>query len=334
MSKVLIIAEAGVNHNGDLEIAKKLIEAAAEAGADLVKFQSFKTDSIATVLAPKAGYQLASTGEAEGQKNMLRRFELSRQMHVELMSHCRTLKIGFLSAAFDLESLDMLRELGFELFKVPSGEITNLPYLRRLGSFGKPVILSTGMADMEEIEAALSVLAEAGLAWDRITLLHCTTEYPAPLSAVNLRAMLTMGVRFGTATGYSDHTIGIEVPIAAVAIGARVIEKHLTLDRKLPGPDHQASLEPGEFAAMVSAIRSVEKAMGDGGKRPSPGESQNKQAVRKSIVASRTISAGEPFTPENVTTKRPGTGISPMRWDEVMRCHAPRNFSVDELIEL
>lgn len=334
MSKVLIIAEAGVNHNGDLEIAKKLIKAAAVTGADLVKFQSFKTDSIATSLAPKAGYQLASTGEAEGQKNMLRRFELSRQTHVELMSHCRTLKIGFLSAAFDLESLDMLRELGLELFKVPSGEITNLPYLRRLGSFGKPVILSTGMADMEEIEAALSALAEAGLARDRITLLHCTTEYPAPLSAVNLRAMLTMGERFCAMTGYSDHTIGIEVPIAAVAIGARVIEKHLTLDRKLPGPDHQSSLEPGEFAAMVSAIRKVEKAMGDGGKRPSPGESRNKQVVRKSIVASRAISAGEPFTPENVTTKRPGTGISPMRWDEVMRCHAPRNFSIDELIEL
>lgn len=334
MNNVLIIAEAGVNHNGDLETAKKLVEAAAEAGADFVKFQSFKTDSIATASAPKAGYQLTSSEDADGQKTMLSRFELSRQMHIELISHCRARKIGFLSAAFDLESLDMLRELGLEIFKVPSGEITNLPYLRRLGSFGKPVILSTGMADMEEIKAALSVLAEAGLAREQITLLHCTSEYPAPLSAVNLRAMLAMSERFGTATGYSDHTNGIEVPIAAVAVGACIVEKHLTLDRDLPGPDHRASLEPDEFAAMVRAIRNIEIAMGDGTKRPSAGESRNKQVARKSLVASRLICAGERFTPDNVTAKRPGTGISPMRWDELMGRVAPRSFSADELIEL
>lgn len=334
----LIIAEAGVNHNGDLALAKGLIEAAARAGADLVKFQTFAADRLATPGAAKADYQTQTTGAAETQHAMLQRLELSRDMHLALIAHCQKRGIGFLSTAFDSQCVDLLADLGLDRFKIPSGEITNLPYLRHVGRLAAPadrsVILSTGMATLGEIEAALDILETAGTSRARITVLHCNTEYPTPMRDVNLRAMLTIRDAFGVAVGYSDHTPGIEVPIAAVALGATVIEKHLTLDRTLPGPDHQASLEPDEFAAMVRAIRHIEQALGDGIKRPSPSEAKNRPIARKSLVAARPIQAGEPFTPENVTAKRPGTGLSPMRWDEVMGRVAKRAYIIDELIEL
>ena len=329
----LIIAEAGVNHNGDLDLAKQLIDAAAEAGADLVKFQTFSAERLVTQGAPKADYQTRTTGQSESQFAMLRRLELFHEMHEALMAHCRERGIGFFSTGFDTESLDYLDSLGAERFKVPSGEITNLPYLRHIGGFGKPVILSTGMATLGEIEEALAALEAAGTPRTRITVLHCNTEYPTPMADVNLRAMNSIRDAFGVAVGYSDHTPGIEVPIGAVALGATVIEKHLTLDRNLPGPDHKASLEPGELAAMVRAIRNIEQALGDGIKRPSPSEAGNRPIARKSLVAAGPIRAGETFTPENVTAKRPGTGISPMRWDEVMGRAATRDYAVDELIE-
>ena len=328
-----IIAEAGVNHNGDFELAKQLIDAAAEAGADLVKFQTFSAERLVIQSAPKAEYQTRTTEKDESQFAMLRQLELSDEMHEALMAHCRERDIGFFSTGFDIPSLDYLASLGAERFKVPSGEITNLPYLRHIGGFGTPVILSTGMATLGEIEDALAVLEAAGTPRSRITVLHCNTEYPTPMVDVNLRAMNRIRDAFGVAVGYSDHTPGIEVPIAAVALGATVIEKHLTLDRTLPGPDHEASLEPGEFTAMVRAIRNIEQALGDGIKRPSPSEVGNRPIARKSLVAAGPIRAGEVFTPENVTAKRPGTGISPMRWDEVMGRAATRDFAADELIE-
>lgn len=332
----LIIAEAGVNHNGDLALAKGLIDAAAQAGADLVKFQSFSADRLATPSAAKANYQTQTTGATETQHTMLRRLELSGDMHVALIAHCQVRDIGFFSTAFDSQSLDLLADLGLDRFKIPSGEITNLPYLRHVGRLAAPadksVILSTGMATLGEIEAALDILETAGTPRSRITVLHCNTEYPTPMRDVNLHAMLTIRDAFGVTVGYSDHTPGIEVPIAAVALGATVIEKHLTLDRTLPGPDHQASLEPDEFAAMVRAIRHIEQALGDGIKRPSPSEAENKPIARKSLVAAVTIRAGEPFTPANLAAKRPGTGLSPMRWDEVIGRPAPRNFAPDDLI--
>jgi N,N'-diacetyllegionaminate synthase len=330
---VLIIAEAGVNHNGDFELAKCLIDAAAEAGADLVKFQTFNAERLATHTAPKAEYQTRTTGEAQSQFAMLRQLELSAEMHETLIAYCRKCNIGFFSTGFDIESLNYLASLGADRFKIPSGEITNLPYLRHVGAFGKPVILSTGMATLGEIEAALEVLEAAGTPRTQITVLHCNTEYPTPMQDVNLHAMCSIRDAFGVAVGYSDHTPGIEVPIAAVALGATVIEKHLTLDRNLPGPDHKASLEPYEFAAMVRAIRNIEKAMGDGIKRPSSSEAKNKPIARKSLVAAKPICAGEQFTAENVTAKRPGTGISPMRWDEVMGLVARRDYQKDELID-
>lgn len=330
---VLIIAEAGVNHNGDLDLAKGLIDAAAQAGADLVKFQTFSADRLATAGAAKADYQTQTTGSAESQHAMLRRLELTRDMHLALIDHCRQRAIGFLSTAFDTQGLDLLAELGLDRFKIPSGEITNLPYLRHVGAFGKPLILSTGMATLGEIEAALDILETAGTPRRRITVLHCNTEYPTPMVDVNLRAMLTIREAFQVAVGCSDHTPGIEVPIAAVALGATVIEKHLTLDRTLPGPDHQASLEPDEFAAMVRAIRNIEQALGDGIKRPSPSEAKNKPIARKSLVAAVPIRAGEPFTPANLTAKRPGTGLSPMRWDEILGRRAARDYHAEELIE-
>ena len=333
-NQVFIIAEAGVNHNGDLDLAKGLIDAAAQAGADLVKFQTFSADRLATAVAAKADYQTQTTGSAETQHAMLRRLELTRDMHLALIDHCRQRGIGFLSTAFDIQSLDLLAELGLDRFKIPSGEITNLPYLRHVGAFGKPLILSTGMATLGEIEAALDILEAAGTPRVRITVLHCNTEYPTPMQDVNLRAMVTLRKAFQVAVGYSDHTPGIEVPIAAVALGATVIEKHLTLDRTLPGPDHQASLEPDEFAAMVRAIRNIEQALGDGRKRPSPSEAKNKPIARKSLVAAVAIRAGEPFTPANLTAKRPGTGLSPVRWDEVIGRPATRDFAADELIAL
>jgi len=330
----LIIAEAGVNHNGDMELAKRLIDIAADAGADLVKFQTFTVERLASQSAPKADYQNQTTDPVESQFAMLKQLELSMQMHEVLIAHCQQRNIGFFSTGFDIQSLDYLASLGAELFKIPSGEITNLPYLRHVGGFGKPVILSTGMATLGEIEAALEVLEAAGTQRRQITVLHCNTEYPTPMEDVNLRAMCSIRDAFSVAVGYSDHTAGIEVPIAAVALGATVIEKHLTLDRNLPGPDHKASLEPNEFAAMVRSIRNIEQAAGDGIKRPSPSETKNKPIARKSLVAAKPIRAGEQFTAENMTAKRPGTGISPMRWDEVMGRVAARDFVADELITL
>ena len=330
----LIIAEAGVNHNGDMHLAKQLIEASAEAGADVVKFQTFKADKLATTKAGKASYQQLTTDNAENQQQMLQRLELAPDQHQQLISSCDNSGIEFLSTAFDDPSIDLLNTLNLKRLKIPSGEITNLPYLRRIGELGKPLILSTGMANLGEIEAALAVLETAGTNRAQITVLHCTTEYPAPMAEVNLRAMQTIGQAFGVAVGYSDHTAGIEVPIAAVALGATVIEKHITLDQNLPGPDHKASLEPKDFAAMVRAIRNIEQALGDGIKRPTASEAANLPIVRKSLVASRAISIGELFSSTNITAKRPGTGISPMRWDELIGHPSPRDFAPDELIEL
>lgn len=331
--KTLIIAEAGVNHNGDLELAKQLVASAAAAGADLVKFQTFVTGKIIALHAPKAQYQKGATDPGESQYDMVRKLELSRADHEVLIEECRRHGIGFFSTAFDTESFDLLVELGLDCVKIPSGEITNLPLLRYMTRLGKPVILSTGMANLGEIEAALDVIEQAGTPRSLVTILHCTTEYPAPMGDVNLRAMASLKAAFGCDIGYSDHTVGIEIPIAAVALGARVIEKHFTLDRNLLGPDHQASLEPDELKAMVDAIRNVEHALGDGIKRPSQSELKNKVIARKSLVASRVIRAGEVFSADNITAKRPGTGISPMRWDEVMGRPAPRDFAADELIE-
>ncbi len=330
----LIIAEAGVNHNGDLELAKQLVDAAADAGADLVKFQTFSAGRLATASAHKAEYQNRTRDKEQSQFTMLQQLELTDEMHEQLIDYCAERSIGSFSTGFDLESLDYLASLGAARFKIPSGEITNLPYLRHIGSFGKPLILSTGMATLGEIEGALDAVETAGTPRSQITVLHCNTEYPTPMQDVNLLAMTRIRDAFGVAVGYSDHTAGIEVPIAAVALGATVIEKHLTLDRNLPGPDHKASLEPDEFAAMVRAIRNIEQAMGDGIKRPSPSEAKNKTIARKSLVAAKSIKTGERFTPENLTAKRPGTGISPMRWDEVMGRTATRDYGVDELIEL
>jgi N,N'-diacetyllegionaminate synthase len=333
-NKIVIIAEAGVNHNGDLSLAKLLIDVEAEAGADLVKFQTFNADRLVTRTAKKANYQKQTTDSAESQYEMLSRLELTEAMHLELITHCEMRGIGFLSTGFDIESIDFLSNLGQECFKVPSGEITNLPYLRHIGQLEKKIILSTGMSTLGDIEAAIDVLENAGTPRAKITVLHCTTEYPTPMAEVNLRAMQSIHVAFGTAVGYSDHTQGIEVAIAAVAMGAVVIEKHFTLDRNLPGPDHQASLEPVELVAMVRAIRNIEVALGDGIKRLTPSEVRNKPIARKSLIASREIKAGELFTTENITTKRPGTGISPMQWDKVLGRSARRNFLADELIEL
>lgn len=333
-SRVLIIAEAGVNHNGDIRLAKQLIDAAAEAGADLVKFQTFKADRLATRAAKKAGYQTQTTDSKETQHEMLRRLELTEDMHRELIAHCALRNIGFFSTGFDMESIDLLLSLGQDHFKIPSGEITNLPYLRHIGKLSKSVILSTGMATLGDIEAAIDVLEQAGTARAQITVLHCTTEYPTPMNEVNLRAMQCIRTAFGVAVGYSDHTSGIEVAIAAVAMGASVIEKHFTLDRNLPGPDQQASLEPAELRAMVAVIRNIEIALGDGVKRLTPSEAKNMPIVRKSLVASRAIVTGEVLSAENMAVKRPGTGISPMRWDEVVGQIARRPFVLDELIAI
>jgi N,N'-diacetyllegionaminate synthase len=331
--QTIIIAEAGVNHNGDLVLAKQLIDAAATAGADIVKFQTFNADSLVTRKAPKANYQTQTTNSAETQHDMLRRVELTEAMHYELIAHCATRNISFLSTGFDIQSVNLLRKLGQECFKIPSGEITNLPYLRHIGQLNKTVILSTGMATMGDIEAAIDVLERAGTPRSKLTVLHCTTEYPTPMNEVNLRAMLSIKSAFGVAVGYSDHTQGIEVAVAAVAMGAAVIEKHFTLDRKLPGPDHQASLEPAELVVMVKAIRNIELALGDGIKRLMPSEVRNKPVVRKSLVASRFIKAGEVFTEDNLATKRPGSGVSAMLWDDFLGKKARRNFAVDELID-
>jgi N,N'-diacetyllegionaminate synthase len=330
----VIIAEAGVNHNGDLEMARLLVDAAANAGADFVKFQTFTADRLATRTAEKAEYQRRSTGPEESQHEMLRRLELSPDAHRSLLERCRQRNIRFLSSGFDLESVDFLVGLGLDVLKVPSGEITNLPYLRHVGRLGKRVILSTGMATLEEVERALEVMETEGTPRGRIIALHCTTEYPAPMADVNLRAMLTIRDACRVAVGYSDHTRGIEVATAAVALGATVVEKHFTLDTSLPGPDHRASIDPVQLKAMVEAIRNVEKALGDGVKAPSPCELRNAGVVRKSLVAARAIRAGEAFTSENLCVRRPGTGISPMRWDEVLGLRACRDFEAGELVTL
>ena len=331
MSRVIIIAEAGVNHNGDVRLAKKLIEVAAEAGADYVKFQTFRAEKIASIEAQKAEYQKKNTGEQfdNSQLGMLRKLELSPSAHEELISHCKICGIRFLSTAFDCESLDLLERLGVELYKIPSGEITNLPYLRKIAGLGRPVILSTGMADLDEVKAAVSVLTLGGVQSHEMTVLHCTTDYPTSYGDVNLKAMQQLRNELQLEVGYSDHTLGIEVSLAAVAMGASVIEKHFTLDRKLEGPDHAASLEPSELRAMVKAIRHIEAAMsGDGNKRPRPVEKKNKLAARKSLHLTCSVSEGQRITEEMLVSLRPGDGISPMEWDHVILKSAAR--SLDE----
>lgn len=334
MNRVFIIAEAGVNHNGNIDIAKRMIDSAAVADVDAVKFQTFRAEYLVSKSAPKAEYQKNSTLRAESQLEMLKKMELDIDSHRILIDYCKEKNIEFLSSAFDLESVDLLNDLGLETFKIPSGEITNLPYLRKIGGLKKQVIMSTGMADMKEVKDALGILIEAGTKKKDITVLHCNTEYPTAIEDVNLLAMLTMKKELGVEVGYSDHTLGIEVPIAAVALGAKVIEKHFTLDRNMEGPDHKASLEPARLGAMVRAIRDVEKALGGGIKNPSVSELKNKAITRKSVVALRDIKKGELFTDENIIPKRPGMGISPMDWDSIINRRAKRDFQCDEMIEL
>ena len=332
--RVFIIAEAGVNHNGSLEMAKQLVDEAARAGADAVKFQTFRAEALVSRQTPKAAYQQQTTAADESQFDMIRRLELSPEAHRELIAHCRTAGIQFLSSPFDLGSIDLLAELDLQVFKIPSGEITNLPYLRKVGRLGKRTILSTGMATMAEIAAALEVLQGAGVGRDQLTVLHCNTEYPTPMEDVNLRAMLSIREEFGVAVGYSDHTLGTEVAVAAVALGATLIEKHFTLDRNLPGPDHRASLDPSGLLEMVAAIRNIEAALGDGVKRPSASESKNRPLVRKAIVAARNIAAGELLDEPCLTVMRPAQGLNPMLWDEVVGQPAKRKFRAGEPIEL
>lgn len=333
MKKVLIIAEAGVNHNGSVELAKKLIDVAVEAGADAVKFQTFKAEKLVSKNARKAEYQKKNINDGDdSQFNMLKKLELDVDTHNELIAYCQQKKIMFLSTPFDHESIELLNDLGIEIFKIPSGEITNLPYLRHIGRLGKKVILSTGMADIGEIEDALDILTEAGTKKENITVLHANTMYPTPMEDVNLKAMVTIGKTFDIAYGYSDHTLGIEVDIAAVALGAGCIEKHFTLDCAMEGPDHKASLEPDELKAMVKAIRNIELALGSGAKKPSKSEMPNKAIARKSIVAKTAIKKGEVLSEENLAIKRPGDGINPMRWDEIVGSLAAKNYEEDELI--
>ena len=332
--KTLIIAEAGVNHNADLNLALRLVDVAVLAGADVVKFQTAVPEEVVTIHAKMAQYQIKNTSVEESQLAMTKRIHLPMEDFIIIKAYCVSKNIAFATTAFGPQSLAYIQTLDLPFYKIPSGEITNLPYLRTIGAFGKPIILSTGMASLGEIEAAIDELERVGMRRTGITVLHCTTEYPAPMGEVNLRAMGTIGAMFGTAVGYSDHTEGIEVAIAAVAMGATVIEKHFTLDRNLPGPDHQASLEPAELKSMVAAIRNIEVALGDGIKRLTPSEAQNKPIARKSLVASKAVKKGEVFNAQNITTKRPGTGISPMRWDEIIGRVAQRDFEIDELINI
>jgi N,N'-diacetyllegionaminate synthase len=329
----IIIAEAGVNHNGSISTAKKMIDVAAEAGADYVKFQTFTAETLVTADAEKAKYQQNLTDNNESQFDMIKKLELDLDAHEELIRYCNEKGIQFLSTAFDLASIDLLQELCIPLFKIPSGEITNLPYLRRIGGIPKPIILSTGMATMKEIRDALKILEESGSPRDKIIVLHCNTEYPTPMGDVNLKAMLTIRNELSVQVGYSDHTLGIEIPVAAVAMGATVIEKHFTLDHNLKGPDHCSSLEPKELKAMVQAIRNIEKAMGDGIKQPSSSETKNIPIARKSIVAAKKIETGEIFSEENLEVKRPGTGISPMEWDAYIGKYADKDYQTDDLIQ-
>lgn len=335
MKKTLIIAEAGVNHNGDIAKAKALIDKGAEAGVDYVKFQTFKAANLVTKQAKRAAYQDKNTQDNDSQYEMLKKLELSQAVHQELVDYCAEKGVQFLSTGFDFESLEFLAHLGITIAKVPSGEITNLPYLRKVAVLFPEVILSTGMATIDEIKEAVKVLTDNGVNKDKITVLHCNTEYPSPMEDVNLKAMLHIQQEVEVAIGYSDHTLGIEVPIVAVALGATVIEKHFTLDKTLPGPDHKASLEPDELKAMVTAIRNIEKAIGGSGiKEVSASEAKNKPIARKSIVASKFIRKGDLLTEENITVKRPGIGISPMQWDDVIGKTAKKDFEEDDLIEL
>ena len=341
MNKVLIIAEAGVNHNGSIEIAKQLIDKAVEAGVDIIKFQTFKSEKLVSKAAKQAEYQQRNIGKGdEGQLAMLKKLELSVDDHYELISYCKARNIRFWSTAFDMDSVEFLHSLNMGLWKIPSGEITNFPYIRKIASFGEPIILSTGMCELSDIEAALNVIKQYSptangqqLTAD-VTVLHCNTEYPTPFEDVNLRAMLEIGNKFGVKIGYSDHTRGIEVPIAAVALGATVIEKHFTLDRNMEGPDHKASLEPDELKAMVSAIRNIEKALGTGHKEVSASERKNIEIARKSIVAACPIKKGEVLTEDNLTVKRPGNGINPMRWNEVVGTKAVKDYQEEDMIVL
>lgn len=335
MKHVLIIAEAGVNHNGSLELAKQLIDKAVEAGVDIIKFQTFKSEKLVSKAAKQAEYQQRNIGKKdEGQLSMLKKLELSQQDHEELIAYCNEKGIRFFSTAFDMDSIDYLHSLNMGLWKIPSGEITNYPYLRKIAQYHEPVILSTGMCELSDIEAAIMVLLEFGVQKEQITVLHCNTEYPTPYQDVNLKAMLEIEEKFGVKIGYSDHTKGIEVPIAAVALGATVIEKHFTLDRNMEGPDHKASLEPEELKAMVCAIRNIEQALGSGHKTISESERKNIEIARKSIVAACTIKQGETLTEENLTVKRPGNGISPMHWNEVVGTTAIKDFEEEEMIVL
>lgn len=332
---VLIIAEAGVNHNGSMEIAKQLVDAAVEAGVDIIKFQTFKAEKLVSKTAKQAEYQKKNIGDGnDSQYEMLKKLELSEENHEELMAYCKEKGIRFWSTAFDFESMDYLHSLGLGLWKIPSGEITNYPFIRKIASYGEDVIMSTGMCEMMDIQNAMDVLLRYGIRKEQITLLHCNTQYPTPYQDVNLNAMASIKHEFEIQVGYSDHTSGIEVPIAAVALGAKVIEKHFTIDRNLPGPDHKASLEPHELKAMVNAIRHIEQALGDGVKKVSDSEKANISVARKSIVAACVIKKGELLTEENLTVKRPGTGLSPMLWDEVIGTVAIKDYEEEDLIQL
>lgn len=334
ISRTLIIAEAGVNHNGDLELAHRLIDIAVDSGVDIVKFQTFSSELLVTETAKKADYQLNSNKQNESQFEMLKKLEISKEDHFKLIEHCNKSGIEFLTTAFDMESLYFLKSLNLKRVKIPSGEITNLPYLEELGSMGLPVILSTGMAKLGEIETAVEVLMRSGLDRKNLTILHCNTEYPTPFDDVNLRAMISISNAFGVDVGYSDHTDGIEVAIAAVSLGAKVIEKHFTIDKNLPGPDHKASLAPEELKQMVRSIRNIEKALGNGIKEPTASEKKNISIARKSLVATKTIESGEVFSNLNLGVKRPGLGLSPMLYYDVLGKVSKRKFEKDELIEL
>ena len=329
---VFIIAEAGVNHNGVLDLAKQLIDVAVDAGADAVKFQTFKAENLVSKNAEKADYQKETTDASESQFDMIKKLELDVGAHKELIAYCQEKDIMFLSTPFDHDSINLLSDFGLKIFKIPSGEITNLPYLRHIASLGKQVILSTGMSNLQEVKDALNVLINAGTLKENITVLHANTMYPTPMKDVNLNAMLTIHKEFDVDVGYSDHTLGIEVDIAAVAMGASCIEKHFTLDKTMDGPDHRASLDPKELKMMVSSIRNIEKALGNSEKKPSPSESANIKIVRKSIVANQNIKKGDLLTDKNIVAKRPGGGISPMQWDEVIGTAASKDYNADELI--
>lgn len=336
MQHVLIIAEAGVNHNGSIEIAKQLVDKAVEAGVDMIKFQTFKAEKLVSKTAKQAEYQKKNIGSEtdDSQYNMLKKLELSDQDHQTLIDYCKKKGIKFFSTAFDLESIDYLHSLNLGLWKIPSGEITNYPYIKKIAQYGEPVILSTGMCELDDVSASMNALIMNGVNRNQITILHCNTEYPTPYKDVNLKAMLELQEQYQVKVGYSDHTRGIEIPIAAVALGATVIEKHFTLDRNMHGPDHKASLETDELKAMVNAIRHIEQALGDGHKIVSPSEQKNIAIARKSIVAACPIKKGEILTEQNLAVKRPGTGISPMRWEEVLGTKAIKDFEEEELIQL